>query len=52
MPCRPADLGAVEADVRERAVVEVGELPDGAPVPPPRGESPDHVRQVHCVILS
>ena len=47
MPCRPTDLGAVEADVGQRAIIEVGELPDGAPVPPPCGECPDQVREVH-----
>jgi hypothetical protein len=47
MPCRLPDLGTVEADVSEGAVVELGELPNGAPVTPPRGESPDHGREVH-----
>ena len=48
MPCDLPDLGAVEADVREGPVVELGELPYGIPVSPPRGEAPDERGEVHC----
>jgi len=35
--------------LNERAgvVIEIGKLPNGAPVPPPRGDSPDEVREIH-----
>jgi len=47
MPGGLADLGTVEADVREGAVVELGELLHGSPVAPPRGERPDERGEVH-----
>jgi hypothetical protein len=36
-----ADLRPIDADVRERPVVQVGQLVDCLPVSPPRGEAPD-----------
>jgi hypothetical protein len=47
MPCDLPDLGAVEADVREGPIVELGELPNGNPVSPPRGEALDKRSEVH-----
>jgi hypothetical protein len=47
MPCNLPDLGTVEADVREGPIVELGELPNGNPVSPPRGEALDKRSEVH-----
>jgi hypothetical protein len=45
---RMVDRRSVEADVREHAIVELSEFLPGGPVTPPRGVSPEDLREVHC----
>jgi hypothetical protein len=51
VPCGVRDLGAVETDVPQCAIIKSRKLLDGAPVLSPGGEAPDESGDVHITFL-